>query len=64
MVYSVNLFGDDHWAVVIVNKDGSIRTANEKAVQYFGPVTGKNILMAFPWFREEWLCNKVHARVI
>lgn len=64
MVYSVNLFGDDHWAVVIVNRDGSIRTANEKAVQYFGPVTGKNILMAFPWFREEWLSNKVHARVI
>lgn len=62
---SFDLFKNDIWAVVSVDSDGHIKAINEKATGYFGSIiVGRAICEAFPWFREEWLRDKVNARVI
>ncbi len=60
-----NLLNFESWAVITTDSSGWVRALNEKANYYFpAAVVGREITETFPWFRKEWLSNKVTARVV
>lgn len=53
------------WALVYVDYSGLICSMNEKAETYFPELTsGKLFHECYPWFRKEWLNEKIKARVV